>query len=151
MTRRTRSSQAGFTLLEVLVATTILAIAVAGLMSNLTQSLGNVARLTDHDRGVMLARQKMDELITAARLPRNQQLSGPFDPAASGGLEAGWRAMVTLLDVPPGSGPGAVVMDRVDLEVWWKPEGKVRTFALEGVRKGVLTVADAAAVEAFPK
>ena len=139
---RRRQTQSGFTLLEVLVATMILGIAVAGLMSNLTQSLGNVARLTDYDRGVMLARQKMDELITAAKLPRNQELAGPFDPAMTGGLEAGWKARVTLLDLPPGAGPGAVVIDRVDLQVWWKPQGRLRTFEMEGVRKGVLQPSD---------
>lgn len=135
-------SQAGFTLLEVLVATMILGIAVAGLMSNLTQSLGNVARITDHDRGVMLARQKMDELITAARLPRNQMMEGRFDPAVTGGLDAGWRAMNTLLDLPPGAAAGAVAIDRVDLTVWWKNNEKTRTFALEGVRRGVLLPSD---------
>lgn len=145
MSRR-RSGEAGFTLLEVLVATMILAIAVAGLMSNLTQSLGNLARLTDHDRGVMLGRQKMDELVTAVKLPRNQEMTGQFDPAMAGGLEAGWKARVTLLDLPPGAGVGAVVIDRVDLQVWWKPEGKLRTFELEAVRKGVLTPADMAAI-----
>ena len=147
MSRR-RNSEAGFTLLEVLVATMILAIAVAGLMSNLTQSLSNLARLTDHDRGVMLGRQKMDELITAVKLPRNQEMAGQFDPAMAGGLEAGWKARVTLLDMPPGAGPGALTIDRVDLQVWWKPEGKLRTFELEGVRKGVLTPADLAAMGA---
>lgn len=146
--RPRRNSEAGFTLLEVLVATMILAIAVAGLMSNLTQSLSNIARLTDYDRGVMLGRQKMDELVTAVKLPRNQEMAGPFDPASTGGLEAGWKARVTLLDIPPGAGLGAIVIDRVDLQVWWKPEGKLRTFELEAVRKSVLTAADLAALGA---
>ncbi len=136
------NSQAGFTLLEVLVATMILGIAVAGLMSNLTQSLSNVARITEHDRGVMLARQKMDELITAAKLPRNQIMEGRFDPSITGGIESGWRATVTLLDLPPGASAGAVAMDRVDLTVWWKLNEKTRTFAMEGIRRGVLDQRD---------
>ena len=136
------NSQAGFTLLEVLVATMILGIAVAGLMSNLTQSLSNVARITEHDRGVMLARQKMDELITAAKLPRNQMMEGRFDPSITGGIESGWRATVTLLDLPPAASAGAVAMDRIDLTVWWKLNEKTRTFAMEGIRRGVLDQRD---------
>ena len=136
------NSQAGFTLLEVLVATMILGIAVAGLMSNLTQSLSNVARITEHDRGVMLARQKMDELITAAKLPRNQIMEGRFDPSITGGIESGWRATVTLLDLPPAASAGAVAMDRIDLTVWWKLNEKTRTFAMEGIRRGVLDQRD---------
>ena len=136
------NSQAGFTLLEVLVATMILGIAVAGLMSNLTQSLSNVARITEHDRGVMLARQKMDELITAAKLPRNQIMEGRFDPSITGGIESGWRATVTLLDMPPAASAGAVAMDRIDLTVWWKLNEKTRTFAIEGIRRGVLDQRD---------
>ena len=52
----------GFTLLEVMVATTIMAIAVVGLLSSLSASLRNAARLTDNDRSALLARRKMDEL-----------------------------------------------------------------------------------------
>ena len=39
----------GFTLLEVLVATVIMGIAVAGLIAGLSQSAKNASRLTDYD------------------------------------------------------------------------------------------------------
>ena len=55
--------RAGFTLLEVLVATTIMAIAVSGLLASLSTSLRVASRLTDYDRATLLAREKMDELL----------------------------------------------------------------------------------------
>ena len=140
MTRTRRN--AGFTLLEVLVATLIMSIAVVGLMSNLTASLGNAAKLTEHDRATMLARQKMDELLITTKLPRYQPMEGPFDPAVAGGLEAGWKAQVTLLDAPPGSGPGMPCVDMVQLQVWWKADGRVKTFFLEAPRRGSLEIGD---------
>jgi len=68
---KTRTAQEdGFTLLEVLVATLVMAIAVAGLMSAISSSLRNAVRLTDHDRAVLLGRQKMDELLLATGLEK---------------------------------------------------------------------------------
>ena len=134
--------QSGFTLLEVLVATLIMSIAVVGLMSNLTASLGNASKLTERDRAAMLGRQKMDELEITAKLPRYQVLEGQFDPAVAGGLEAGWKAQVVILDAPPGSGPGMPCVEMIQLQVWWKSDGRVKTFALEAPRRGNLEIGD---------
>ena len=80
--------EAGFTLLEALVATLIMAIAVVGLLSAISTSLGNAARLTEHDRISSLSERKMEDLL-AAPMPLGQPLSGQFTPAESGGLQAG--------------------------------------------------------------
>jgi general secretion pathway protein I len=127
----------GFTLLEVMVATTIMAIAVVGLLSSLSASLRNAARLTDYDRSALLARRKMDELLLDRRLPRFTIVEGNWDQSATG-VEGGWRARITPFDLPPGVGAGVAVLDRVELEVWWKKGGLRRTFTLEGFRRGML-------------
>jgi general secretion pathway protein I len=51
----------GFTLLEVLVATTLMAIAITGLLGALRVSLTNASRLTETDRAAALARRPLDD------------------------------------------------------------------------------------------
>ncbi|MFB3828784.1 MAG: prepilin-type N-terminal cleavage/methylation domain-containing protein [Bryobacteraceae bacterium] len=133
----------GFTLLEMLVATLIMAIAVVGLLSGLNTSMRNAARLTENDRAVLLARAKMDELLTEKRLPRNTVFEGAFEPALMGGTRGGWRARVSPFEGPPNPGPGTRVLDRVELEIWWLAAGEQRrTFSLEAYRTTILQPED---------
>lgn len=130
--------QRGFTLLEVLVATLIMAIAVTGLLSAISTSMRSAARLTDYDRATQLAHQKMDELLLDTKLPKNVPVEGQWDTRLTGGLETGWQARVTTFDKNEGAGPGAPVLDRVELEIWWMNGEQRRTFTLEGFRRGVV-------------
>ena len=126
----------GFTLLEVLVATVIMGIAVAGLIAGLSQSAKNASRLTDYDRAVMLARTRMNDLLLDANLPFDGSVEGQFDRDQSGGVPSGWRAVLKPFDVPPKAGPGTTILQRVALEVWWMPaEGTRRSIQLEGYRQ----------------
>jgi general secretion pathway protein I len=134
----------GFTLLEVLVATVLMAIAVAGLLSNLTTSMRTAARLTDHDRAAMLARRKMDELLLVPRLPKYQVFEGVWDPAIAGEMKGGWRAQLMPFERHPNPGPGTLALDRLELEVWWMSGGQRRTFVVEGYRTDVLRPEDLA-------
>src|SRR6185312_8851630 len=94
MSRQMRN-QRGFTLLEALVATMIMGVAVAGIMNALAASSRNVVRLTQADRAVLLARTKMDALLLDDGLPRKTDLAGSFSTSESGAMTAGWRARVT--------------------------------------------------------
>ena len=97
----------GFTLLEVMVATLIMGIAVVGLMSGISQSLRNADRVIDYDRAALLARSKMDELLLNYQLPKGTVISGEFDPVLLGGKEGGWRAKITPFERQPKSTPGS--------------------------------------------
>ncbi len=131
-----RKPEQGFTLLEVLVATVIMGIAVAGLIAGLSQSTKNASRLTDYDRAAMLARGRMNELLLDANLPFEGNIEGPFTGDQSGGIPSGWRATLQPFDSPPNAGPGTVILQRIALEVWWTPRnGGRRSIQLEGYRQ----------------
>ncbi len=124
----------GFTLLELIVATAILGVAVVGLMAGITGSTRNAAFLRDSDRIAMASRERMNELLADYSLPRDAPVSGLFDPALLGGVEAGWRAQLSTAE-KPSSPAGILVLDRIRLEVWWNRNGNRRTLELEGFRK----------------
>jgi general secretion pathway protein I len=136
-------NQRGFTLLEVLVATIIMAVAISGLLAALTTAMNNAGRLTDHDRAITLARQQMNELLIAATAPKDMPIGGAWDPALTAGRPCGWTGMITLFEAAPGAGPGDDALDRVHLEVWCGEGDAKRTFTLEGFRRGKVSIAEA--------
>jgi len=128
----------GFTLLEMLVATLIMGIAVVGLLSNISTSLSTASRLTDYDRAALVARHKMDELLLDSRLPRAARIEGRLDPAAANGLTGGWAATISQFEAPPNIRPGVTVLDRVELEIWWMSGPRKRALRLEAYRPFVI-------------
>jgi general secretion pathway protein I len=134
---KSMASQRGFTLLELVVATTILGVAVVGLMSGITGSTRNAALLRDSDRIAMAARERMNELLADYSVPRDTLIEARFDPALLGGIEAGWRAQLSTA-ARPSSAAGQLALDRIRLEVWWNRNGNRRTLELEGYRKRFL-------------
>lgn len=135
----------GFTLLEMMVATVIMGIAVVGLLSGISSTMRNAGRLTEHDRAVMLARTKLDQLLLDRKFPKGITVEGSFDKATEGGVEAGWRARLTPFEMPPGAAPGSLVLERMELEVWLETGGGRRTFALEAYRPAVMVPVEAVA------
>ncbi len=136
-----KSSRSGFSLLEVLVATVIMGVAVAGLLVGLSQSVKNASRLADYDRAVMLARTKMNDLILNANLPFIGSVDGEFAHSESGGIDSGWSASLKPFDLPPNAGPGTVVLQEIALEVWWQPPtGARRTMQLESYRRAQIPI-----------
>ena len=132
--------RAGFTLLEVLVATTIMGIAVAGLIAGLSQSVHNASRLADYDRAAMTARTKMNDLLLDANLPLTGTVSGEFDSHEAGGMAqgvtSGWQASLRPFEAARNAGPGSVILQEVALEIWWQPvSGTRRTIQLAGYRQ----------------
>jgi len=116
-----KNTRGGFTLLEVRVATVVMGIAVSGLIAGLSQSVRNASRLGDYDRAAMLARTKMNDLLLDADLPFAGTVSGQFDPDQAGGMESGWQASIRPYEAPLNAGPGAIVLQEIDLRIWWQP------------------------------
>ena len=124
----TKNAQRGFTLLEILVATTIMGIAVVGLLSSLSTSMRNSSRVADADRAAQMARNKMQELLVDPNLPFQGNLQGSFDNAS------GWTAQIGPFESPPKILPGVVILQRIALVVWWKSGANLRQFPLEAYR-----------------
>lgn len=135
----------GFTLLEVLVATVIMTVAIGGALSALSAAMRNAARLTDHDRAAMLARRKMDELLAEKRLPRHLVLQGLYDASMTNGRSSGWKAIVRPFELPPNPGPGVKIVDRIEVQIWWDTGQRTQTYSLEGFRRAVVTPEEVAA------
>jgi prepilin-type N-terminal cleavage/methylation domain-containing protein len=126
-------SQSGFTLLEMLVATVILAVAVSALLGNLSTSTGNLFKVGEVDRLTHLSKRKMDELLTIQTLPVGQVLSGPLevDPRTRKEI-AGFSAQI--LPAAPLSFQTPERLQRVVLETWMETGGRRRTLLLESYR-----------------
>jgi general secretion pathway protein I len=128
-------NQRGFTLLEILVASTIMGLAVVGMLSGISGSLRNASRLTDYGRVVMVARARMDALLVDLTLPKFDLLEGELEPVLLGGARGGWRARVTPFELPPGGVTRPQALERIELEVWWMAGEERRTFTLEAFRR----------------
>jgi len=133
-----RRGARGFTLLEMVVATAIMGLAVAGLLSNLSVSLSTASRLAARDRAVILAREKLEQVLLDSEFVPGSQAEGTFDNAITGGVKAGWSARSGIFEAPPDPRPGMSVLERVDVEVWWMDGASRRTLALSGYRRGMI-------------
>jgi general secretion pathway protein I len=132
----------GFTLLEMIVATLIMGVAVAGLLSGIAGATRNAAHLRDYDRVVQMARLRMNELLVDPRLPLNLPLQGLFDPSLSGGMNAGWQAQATMFEYPPHPSAGQQALEQINLQVWWMAGSQRRTLAFQSLRRIVLRQED---------
>ncbi|MCX7602642.1 MAG: type II secretion system GspH family protein [Bryobacteraceae bacterium] len=144
----------GFTLLEVLVATALMAVAVTALLGALRASMSNAARLLEYERAAALARRQMDELLATRPLPKGVPIEGRFPPEETGGVEAGWRAVAAPFEgmvVQPGTVPpaGTRILERIRLEVWWNSGGGRRTLELSAYRGARLSADDVPFFEAM--
>ncbi|MGA2196624.1 MAG: type II secretion system protein [Bryobacteraceae bacterium] len=131
----------GFTLLEMIVATTVMGIAVVGLLSGIAGATRNAARLREYERVVQLARMQMDFLLADRTVSGSR--SGRFEPQQTGGLEAGWQSRISASQTPPNPAAGQPVLDRIELEIWWMQGEQRRTFTLDAFRTRFLSGSDA--------
>lgn len=117
----------GFTLMEVLVAVTILGVGFVALFGVLSGSLSTVSRIEDREELVRTAQLKLNEICLALRQGR--------EPAARSGEFGGkyrWRAEIEAAGGDEDEGPRrAYRLARVRLEVTWPGNQGDNRYALE--------------------
>src|SRR5215831_8604235 len=124
---------AGFTLLEVLVAVAIVAIALVTFMGLHLRSLDATIRAQDLTTAVLLAQGKM---ATMGEFPDTGEEQGKFEGPELERFQ--WATAVTehTLDALPNSGGQAVAVRRLEVTVLWADGQQIHHYTLEayGVR-----------------
>ncbi len=119
----------GFTLMEVLVAMTILAVGFVALFEVLSGSLGAVSRIQDREKLVRTAQMKLNEICLVLRRGREPEArSGEF------GGKYRWQAEIEAAGDDEEKGPRrAYRLARVRLQVTWPGSRDENRYLLETV------------------
>jgi hypothetical protein len=127
--RRRRSSWAGISLLEILIAVSILGISFTAIFSGLSAGLRAIARLDQHQRAVDLASNKLNEVLLDPNWVPGEAISG----VSSSGLR--WRVKSALVDTRPGpASDRPLELVRVVMEVSWGQTARPQTFVLQTLK-----------------
>ena len=121
--------QAGVSLLEVLMAISLLGISFATIFSGLSAALRTTDRLDSFDRGDEFATRKLSELILDPSLVAGEMRSG----VSPSGI--GWQARTQLIDTRPLSNsdkPAQLV--RITLKLAWSTRSGRQTLSMETLK-----------------
>ncbi|SKB98284.1 prepilin-type N-terminal cleavage/methylation domain-containing protein [Luteibacter sp. 22Crub2.1] len=126
--------QNGFSLLEVIAAIAVLAIAFAALMQVAGSSMSLTARANERTQAALRARSLLDGAFVMDPI-REGDSEGRIDDTYR------WRMNVSRYQVPgvrpvPDGAMAAAVLYRIDLDVMWGPEGSERHARFSTLRMG---------------
>ncbi len=121
--------QVGVTLLEILIAVSILGICFSALFSGFSAALRTADRIDRYSQAVEFANGKLNQLLVDATLGPGEVRSG----ATTGGLN--WRAVTEVVDRRPGGTPDKPIeLLRVVLEVSWQTPAGSQSFAVQTLK-----------------
>jgi len=129
--RQAQADAAGFTLLEVLVAVAIVAIALVAFMGLHLRSLDATIRAQDLTTAVLLAQAKM---ATMGEFPETGAEQGKFEGPELERFQ--WATVVTEHTMDALDGGQTVTVRRLEVTVYWVDGQQTRHYTLEayGVR-----------------
>ncbi len=118
----------GFTLIETLVAVSILAISMAILLQLFSGGLKSSRLSDDYTHGIFHAREKMDEILLASDLTEGV-IQGKFEDGFR------WRAEASLLDAHEGKDVKLPIRAfNVKVEIFWGEEEQEKRFAISAIK-----------------
>lgn len=127
--RRAGRAQAGVSLLEVLIAVTILGLSFTAMFAGFSTALRTTGRLDHYNQVVAFANSKLNEVVAEGKLAPGQELSGVSERGWH------WRARAELAEQRPGlikSRPLQLL--RVTVQVTWSSPNGEQSLALETLK-----------------
>jgi general secretion pathway protein I len=124
-----RQNATGFTLIETLVATMILAIGVVTVMQLFSGGLRSGRVSEKYSRAVFDAKSKMNELLLVDKLAEGR-LDGVFDDGYK------WDAVISRLDAGDENGKTALPVHNFEirLTVYWVEGNRKKKFVLDTIQ-----------------
>ena len=120
--------QDGFSLLEMVVATGLLGVAMVGILGSIGSSVTAVGAAREYDAAALIARSTMNDLLTAWPLPLGTTMGDRYPDGS------GWEAIAMPMEGFGRDGSGRQLV-RVSLVVWWHSGGDRKEIRLEGYRR----------------
>ncbi len=128
-TRTKHRRESGVSLLEVLIAVTILGLSFAAIFSGFSAALRTTDALAGHNRLIEYAERKLDEIGLDPTLEPGQDRFG----VSNSGIR--WRATTQLADERPSSNPNRPVqLIRISLEASWTTRAGKRSLVLQTLK-----------------
>ena len=120
----------GFTLLEVLVALTILGLGFSAVFAGISGSVRSIERVRSLDQRVELARQKLAELDLLERIPPSDSASGQF----ADGTHWTLQSSPFIASVKDGLQPNAASIIRIVLTIEWMGRNGIQKQSIDTYR-----------------
>jgi general secretion pathway protein I len=126
-TREADGANRGFTLLEIMVALSILATALVGLLSLHGRNIQSVAYDRDLNRASLLAQRTMTQTLIESPFPDPAELDGAFDD------DPRFHWEVRIAEGPPPDLEDE--LREVQVRVWWDPADRDAVKLITHLRK----------------
>jgi prepilin-type N-terminal cleavage/methylation domain-containing protein len=120
----------GFSLLEVLVAVTIIGLGFSVLFAGMSGSLSNLQRVQVTDHRVELARQKLAELDLLKKIRPSDSASGQFEDGTRWTIQT--SPFIASVKEGPRVNPASII--RVDLVLQWSGRTEVQKQVIQTYR-----------------
>jgi len=126
--RMSPDSRSGFTLIETLVAISILAISLVVILQLFSGGLKSSRLSDEYTRGIFHAREKMDEILLARELTEGV-IGGQFDD------DFKWRAEARRFDIKEAKDAGLPFRAfNIKVEVLWDAGGTEKRFEISALK-----------------